>query len=86
MVAIKIGNDVLSVFPTWLLLLLAVELYVGYEVLKKLEMNEQIEDGVKGVREKIDGLAKLIPRYDSKWWNDFVIENRNIEICIDWEV
>ena len=66
MVAIKIGNDVLSVFPTWLLLLLAVELYVGYEVLKKLEMNEQIEDGVKGVREKIDGLAKLIPRYDSK--------------------
>ena len=66
MVAIKIGNDVLSVFPTWLLLLLAVELYVGYEVLKKLEMNEHIEDGVKGVREKIDGLAKLIPRYDSK--------------------
>ena len=66
MITIKMGNDFLWVFPTWLLLLFAVELYVVYEVLKKLELNEQIEEGVKGLREKVDGLAGLIPRYDRK--------------------
>ena len=47
MVMIKIGNDIMWFFPTWVLMVMAVELYVGYEVLKKLEMNEKIENGVK---------------------------------------
>ena len=62
-VIVKVSIDFLWLFPTWLVIIIAVEGAIGYDALKALGMSEKLWEVLGQVQGSVEKVTQMIPKH-----------------------